>query len=140
MKKRMLSVLLCLCMVCPLLPVTALAAGNGGDQVQNGISLRYDGDSVLTVDMPSSAGKYTYGTASGNTATQSVSNTDTLPDSDWNWAVQKHVPDANGSGTSYTDKQSITMSESVTLYAQWTENPPPEPTPSAAKKPCCLSE
>ncbi len=101
MRKRILGALLCLCLMIGLMPVSVQAEepttpGTFTDLGENGICFRYNGNNVLKVTMPTTVDSYSYGTATGGTATEIAYNAATLPADGWNWAVRKHAPDANG--------------------------------------------
>lgn len=101
MRKRILGALLCLCLMIGLMPVSVQAEepttpGTFTDLGENGICFRYNGNNVLKVTMPTTVDSYSYGTATGGTATEIAYNAATLPADCWNWAVRKHAPDANG--------------------------------------------
>ena len=86
MKKRFLSILLALCLVLTVLPLTASAAD---------LTTLYIGSNAA-VTLPSTDGYYTYGTNSGGAGT--ASNQETLPADGWTWAVQYNA----GALTKYT--------------------------------------
>ena len=104
MKKKLLSILLCLCMVVTLLPTVALA----GDVTDGGIGFYYktaeESGGFVDITMPTTDNSYTYGTCTTTgeitTAAQTKINQADLPLSGWNWAVQKHASPVNGA--SYT--------------------------------------
>lgn len=65
-----------------------------------------------------------------------VGSTVTLPSAmnveDTGYALSSWNTAANGSGTSFEPGQTITLSSSMTLYAQWTLVTPPTPNPSGS--------
>lgn len=76
MKKKILNIVLALCMVLTLLPITASAAD---------LTTLYIG-SGAAVTLPTTDGYYTFGTNSGGAGT--ASNQASLPADGWTWAVQ----------------------------------------------------
>ena len=93
MRKKLLCILLTLCMVLTLMPVTVLA---GNWENVTIIGFNYGANGFLDITMPTTTGYYSYGTATGNSATQIASDVATLPENGWNWAVERHAPDSNG--------------------------------------------
>lgn len=108
MKKRLISWLTACCMALTLLPTPVLAAGSDPGQNQSGtpvsqegesskptegyegITLRYGDGKILEVALPEDSAHYTYGTSSedGTEITVTSVNSDFLPRTGWNWAVQ----------------------------------------------------
>lgn len=108
MKKRLISWLTACCMALTLLPTPVLAAGSDPGQNQSGtpvsqegesseptegyegITLRYGDGEILEVALPKDSAHYTYGTSSedGTEITVTSVNSDFLPRTGWNWAVQ----------------------------------------------------
>lgn len=108
MKKRLISWLTACCMALTLLPTPVLAAGSDPGQNQpgspvsqegesseptegyEGITLRYGDGEILEVALPKDSAHYTYGTSSedGTEITVTSVNSDFLPRTGWNWAVQ----------------------------------------------------
>ncbi len=108
MKKRLISWLTACCMALTLLPTPVLAAGSDPGQNQSGtpvsqeggsseptegyegITLRYGDGEILEVALPKDSAHYTYGTSSedGSENTVTSVNSDFLPRTGWNWAVQ----------------------------------------------------
>lgn len=108
MKKRLISWLTACCMALTLLPTPVLAAGSDPGQNQSGtpvsqegesneptegyegITLRYGDGKILEVALPKDSAHYTYGTSSedGTEITVTSVNSDFLPRTGWNWAVQ----------------------------------------------------
>ena len=88
MKKRILCLALVLCLMAALLPATGLAA-EWYDLGKNAIGFHYGNGNFLKITMPTEAGKYTYGTAAGETAAQTAADVSALPESGWQWAVKK---------------------------------------------------
>ena len=86
MKKRLLSILLTVCLALTLLPVAASAAD---------LTTLYLG-SGTAVALPTTDGYYTFGTNSGGAGT--ASNQETLPADGWTWAVQYN----EGASVKYT--------------------------------------
>lgn len=76
MKKRILSIILCVCMMLSLLPTAALAVESP--------TMTIGGTSVT---VPMTVGNYTYGTTDSGVA-QTLSEQTTLPDSGWSWALR----------------------------------------------------
>ena len=106
MRKRIFSVFLTLCMVCTLLPAQLTFAAWTGSwngswygtwdgqaaELSDNIGFNYGVGGHLLVTMPTTTSScYTFGTTSsdGLTITETAANTDTLPNSGWNWAVKK---------------------------------------------------
>ena len=109
MKKRLISWLTACCMALTLLPTPVLAAGSDPGQNQSGtpvsqegesseptegyegITLRYGDGKILEVALPEDSAHYTYGTSSedGTEITVTAANSDFLPRTGWNWAVQR---------------------------------------------------
>lgn len=109
MKKRLISWLTACCMALTLLPTPVLAAGSDPGQNQSGtpasqegesseptegyegITLRYGDGEILEVALPKDSAHYTYGTSSedGTEITVTSVNSDFLPRTGWNWAVQR---------------------------------------------------
>lgn len=118
MKKRLISWLTACCMALTLLPTPVLAAGSDPGQNQSGtpvsqegesseptegyegITLRYGDGKILEVALPEDSAHYTYGTSSedGTEITVTSANSDFLPKTGWNWAVQKVTSGYNDSG------------------------------------------
>lgn len=118
MKKRLISWLTACCMALTLLPTPVLAAGSDPGQNQSGtpvsqegesseptegyegITLRYGDGKILEVALPEDSAHYTYGTSSedGTEITVTSVNSDFLPRTGWNWAVQKVTSGYNDSG------------------------------------------
>ena len=118
MKKRLISWLTACCMALTLLPTPVLAAGSDPGQNQSGtpvsqeggsseptegyegITLRYGDGEILEVALPKDSAHYTYGTSSedGTEITVTSVNSDFLPRTGWNWAVQKVTSGYNDSG------------------------------------------
>lgn len=120
MKKRIFSMALALCMVLTLLPTTALAVpvdpsykGWGGVS-DGGIGFNYGTNGFISITMPTTDNYYTYGTATGGTATETESDVADLPDSGWNWAVQYHTTAVNGAYYTLTLNDFSISSESCT--------------------------
>lgn len=108
MKKRLISWLTACCMALTLLPTPVLAAESDPGQNQSGtpvsqegesseptegyegITLRYGDGEILEVALPKDSAHYTYGTSSedGTEITVTSVNSDFLPRTGWNWAVQ----------------------------------------------------
>lgn len=108
MKKRLISWLTACCMALTLLPTPVLAAGSDPGQNQSGtpasqegesseptegyegITLRYGDGEILEIALPKDSAHYTYGTSSedGTEITVTSANSDFLPRTGWNWAVQ----------------------------------------------------
>ena len=88
MKKRIFCIILSLCLLVTLLPVTGLAA-SWSNLKAGEIGFHYGNGNFLKITRPTAAGKYTYGTAAGETAAQTAADASTLPDSGWQWAVTK---------------------------------------------------
>lgn len=108
MKKRLISWLTACCMALTLLPTPVLAAESDPGQNQSGtpvsqegesseptegyegITLRYGDGKILEVALPKDSAHYTYGTSSedGTEITVTSVNSDFLPRTGWNWAVQ----------------------------------------------------
>lgn len=76
MKKKLLSIFLCVCMMLSLLPTTALAIVNPTMSIGG-----------MTVTVPTTVGNYTYGTTDSGVA-ETLSEQTTLPGSGWSWALQ----------------------------------------------------
>ena len=106
MRKRIFSVFLTLCMVCTLLPAQLTFAAWTGSwngswygtwdgqaaELSDNIGFNYGVGGHLLVTMPTTTSScYTFGTTSsdGLTITETAANTDTLPNSGWNWVVKK---------------------------------------------------
>ena len=118
MKKRLISWLTACCMALTLLPTPVLAAGSDPGQNQSGtpvsqegesseptegyegITLRYGDGKTLEIALPEDSEHYTYGTSSedGTEITVTSVNSDFLPKTGWNWAVQKVTSGYNDSG------------------------------------------
>ena len=88
MKKRIFCMILSLCLVVGLLPVTGLAVGWSGLKAGD-LGFHYGNGNFLKITMPTKAGNYTYGTAAGETAAETAADVSVLPESGWQWAVTK---------------------------------------------------
>ena len=97
MKRIFSTIILTVAILLGLLPTTVAAE-------EKGIVIRYGTDGALNITLPSTDNYYTYGTtgADGKSATQTASNVDALPASNWNWAVQKIDTAFNGETYNYT--------------------------------------
>ncbi len=97
MKKIISTIILTVAILLGILPTKVLA-------VEEPLAIRYGTSGILNITLPTTANYYTYGTSGtdGKSATQTASNAETLPDSNWNWAVQKVDTIFDGSTYNYT--------------------------------------
>lgn len=97
MKKSFLAIILSAAMLLCLLPTMALADNAAS------LILRYGTDGALAVTLPATDGSYTYGTANGTgtSVAQTAADAATLPDTGWNWAVQKAATTVDGTTYDY---------------------------------------
>jgi hypothetical protein len=77
-------------MLCSILPV-AVRAVVADEVPEGGIGFYWGSSGFVNITMPTTEGYYTYGTAGTWDSNESVANTSDLPESGWDWAVQKEV-------------------------------------------------
>lgn len=112
MKKRFFAIILAAAMLLCLLPTMALADGSAS------LILRYGTEGALTVTLPTTAGSYTYGTTNGagTSVAQTAADAATLPDTGWNWAVQKAATTVGGTTYDYI----LTLNDFHADTTSWT--------------------
>ena len=89
------------------------------------LTIAYTVNPDQTVTFDANGGTGSMNNQATNTPTALTANTYTRTAhtfTDWNTAT-------DGTGTSYADQATYPFTTSTTLYAQWTENPNPDPTP-----------
>ena len=88
--KPAMAMLMAVIMLCGMLPVAAWAAGS--DEVPDGgIGFHWGSSGFVNITMPTTEGYYTYGTAGTWDSEETAANVSALPESGWDWAVQKEA-------------------------------------------------
>ena len=88
--KPAMAMMLAVVMLCGMLPATAWAAGS--DEVPDGgIGFHWGSSGFVNITMPTTEGYYTYGTAGSWSSEETAANVSALPESGWDWAVQKEA-------------------------------------------------
>lgn len=88
--KSAMAMLMAVVMLCGMLPVAAWAAGS--DEVPDGgIGFHWGSSGFVNITMPTTEGYYTYGTAGTWDSEETAANVSALPESGWDWAVQKEA-------------------------------------------------
>ena len=88
--KPAMAMLMAVVMLCGMLPATVIAAGVD-DVSDDGIGFHWGSSGFMNITMPTTEDYYTYGTASYWGSEELAVNVSTLPDSGWDWAVQKET-------------------------------------------------